>query len=126
MIPTELQQLWKEVTNAQVKEEHNSSNNGHRGLDLSSPALPKNPILNQHTSTNGQYMSHKREGWAPLSATPFTHFLYILFLFACVSQRENEGHLSFFKSTFFYVVWNPELTIKLVSYLYLKLTEMSP
>lgn len=67
MIPAELQQLWKEVTNAQVKEEHNnnnnsSSNNGHRGLDLSSPALPKNPILNQHASTNGQYMSHKREG----------------------------------------------------------------
>ncbi|XP_013864921.1 forkhead box protein P1-B isoform X1 [Austrofundulus limnaeus] len=62
MIPAELQQLWKEVTNAHVKEEHNhSSNNGHRGLDLSSPAPPKNAIINQHASTNGQYMSHKRE-----------------------------------------------------------------
>uniref|UniRef100_A0A7N6F9Y0 Fork-head domain-containing protein n=1 Tax=Anabas testudineus TaxID=64144 RepID=A0A7N6F9Y0_ANATE len=63
MIPAELQQLWKEVTNAHVKEEHsNGSNNGHRGLDLSSPAPPKNPLLNQHASTNGQYMSHKRDG----------------------------------------------------------------
>lgn len=62
MIPAELQQLWKEVTNAHMKEEHNSSNNGHRGLDLSSPAPPKNPLLNQHASTNGQYMSHKRDG----------------------------------------------------------------
>ncbi|XP_077458299.1 forkhead box protein P1-B-like isoform X4 [Stigmatopora argus] len=61
MIPAELQQLWKEVTNAHVKEEHNNSNNGHRGLDLSSPALPKNPHHNQHTPTNGHYMSHKRE-----------------------------------------------------------------
>lgn len=65
MIPAELQQLWKEVTNAHVKEEHNNSsnNNGHRGLDLSSPAPPKNPLHNQHASTNGQYMSHKREAW---------------------------------------------------------------
>lgn len=69
MIPAELQQLWKEVTNAHVKEEqhhhhhhNNSINNGHRGLDLSSPATPKNPLLNQHASTNGQYMSHKRDG----------------------------------------------------------------
>ena len=71
MIPAELQQLWKEVTNAHVKEEHNNNNhhhhnssnnnNGHRGLDLSSPAPPKNPLLNQHASTNGQFMSHKRE-----------------------------------------------------------------
>ncbi|XP_071016699.1 forkhead box protein P1-B isoform X2 [Oncorhynchus clarkii lewisi] len=63
MIPAELQQLWKEVTN--VKEENSSSNNNsHRGLDLSSPQPPKNPLLNQHASTNGQYMSHslKREG----------------------------------------------------------------
>ncbi|XP_041748452.1 forkhead box protein P1-B isoform X1 [Coregonus clupeaformis] len=62
MIPAELQQLWKEVTN--VKEENSSSNNSHRGLDLSSPQPPKNPLLNQHASTNGQYMSHslKREG----------------------------------------------------------------
>nr|XP_029528973.1 forkhead box protein P1-B-like isoform X1 [Oncorhynchus nerka]XP_029528984.1 forkhead box protein P1-B-like isoform X1 [Oncorhynchus nerka]XP_029528992.1 forkhead box protein P1-B-like isoform X1 [Oncorhynchus nerka] len=63
MIPAELQQLWKEVTN--VKEENSSSNNNsHRGLDLSSPQPPKNPLLNQHASSNGQYMSHslKREG----------------------------------------------------------------
>ena len=61
MIPAELQQLWKEVTNTHVKEENNISNNGHRGLDLSSPAPPKNPLLSQHVSTNGHYMNHKRE-----------------------------------------------------------------
>uniref|UniRef100_A0A6Q2XQN7 Fork-head domain-containing protein n=1 Tax=Esox lucius TaxID=8010 RepID=A0A6Q2XQN7_ESOLU len=62
MIPAELQQLWKEVTN--VKEENSVGNNGHRGLDLSSSQPPKNPLLNQHASTNGQYVSHslKREG----------------------------------------------------------------
>uniref|UniRef100_A0A3B4A2I5 Fork-head domain-containing protein n=1 Tax=Periophthalmus magnuspinnatus TaxID=409849 RepID=A0A3B4A2I5_9GOBI len=62
MIPAELQQLWKEVTNTHVKEEHNNgNNNGHRGLDLSSPTPPKNPLLSQHAPTNGQYLSHKRE-----------------------------------------------------------------
>uniref|UniRef100_A0A3P8U678 Forkhead box P1b n=1 Tax=Amphiprion percula TaxID=161767 RepID=A0A3P8U678_AMPPE len=77
MIPAELQQLWKEVTNAHVKEEHNnSSNNGHRGLDLSSPAPPKNPLLNQHASTNGQYMSHKREGSTLEEPSPHSHPLY--------------------------------------------------
>uniref|UniRef100_A0A8D3B006 Forkhead box P1b n=1 Tax=Scophthalmus maximus TaxID=52904 RepID=A0A8D3B006_SCOMX len=77
MIPAELQQLWKEVTNAHVKEEHNnSSNNGHRGLDLSSPALPKNLLLNQHVSTNGQYMSHKREGSTLEEHSPHSHPLY--------------------------------------------------
>uniref|UniRef100_A0A3B4Y1U9 Forkhead box P1b n=1 Tax=Seriola lalandi dorsalis TaxID=1841481 RepID=A0A3B4Y1U9_SERLL len=77
MIPAELQQLWKEVTNAHVKEEHNnSSNNGHRGLDLSSPAPPKNPLLNQHASTNGQYMSHKREGSTLEEHSPHSHPLY--------------------------------------------------
>uniref|UniRef100_A0A3Q3AG65 Forkhead box P1b n=1 Tax=Kryptolebias marmoratus TaxID=37003 RepID=A0A3Q3AG65_KRYMA len=77
MIPAELQQLWKEVTNAHVKEEHNnSSNNGHRGLDLSSPAPPKNPIVNQHASTNGQYMSHKREGSTLDEPSPNSHPLY--------------------------------------------------
>ncbi len=63
MIPAELQQLWKEVTNSHVKEENCVPNNGHRGLDLSSPSPvpPKNH--NQHGSTNGQYISHslKRE-----------------------------------------------------------------
>uniref|UniRef100_A0A8C5C109 Forkhead box P1b n=1 Tax=Gadus morhua TaxID=8049 RepID=A0A8C5C109_GADMO len=72
MIPADLQQLWKEVASAHVKEEHNNgghhhhnnnnNNNGHRGLDLSSPSLPKNPHHNQHTPTNGQYHSHKRDG----------------------------------------------------------------
>uniref|UniRef100_A0A8C9YBF8 Forkhead box P1b n=1 Tax=Sander lucioperca TaxID=283035 RepID=A0A8C9YBF8_SANLU len=77
MIPAELQQLWKEVTNAHVKEEHNnSSNNGHRGLDLSSPATPKNPLLNQHASTNGQYLSHKREGSTLEEHSPHSHPLY--------------------------------------------------
>ncbi|XP_065811044.1 forkhead box protein P1-B isoform X1 [Labrus bergylta] len=77
MIPAELQQLWKEVTNAHVKEEHNnSSNNGHRGLDLSSPAQPKNTQLNQHVSTNGQYMSHKREGSTLEELSPHCHPLY--------------------------------------------------
>ncbi|KAA0712803.1 Forkhead box protein P1-B [Triplophysa tibetana] len=63
MIPAELQQLWKEVTNCHVKEENSITNNGHRGLDLSShsPIPPKN--INHHGSTNGQYGSHtlKRE-----------------------------------------------------------------
>ncbi|KAF3689459.1 Forkhead box protein P1-B [Channa argus] len=78
MIPAELQQLWKEVTNAHVKEEQNnsSSNNGHRGLDLSSPAPPKNPLLNQHASTNGQYMSHKRDGPTLEEPSPHSHPLY--------------------------------------------------
>ncbi|TNN59588.1 Forkhead box protein P1-B [Liparis tanakae] len=92
MIPAELQQLWKEVTSAHVKEEqqhhqqhhhhhhnnHNNSNNsnGHRGLDLSSPATPKNPLLNQHASTNGQYMSHKRDGSSLEEHSPHSHPLY--------------------------------------------------
>ncbi|XP_032404865.1 forkhead box protein P1-B isoform X2 [Xiphophorus hellerii] len=78
MIPAELQQLWKEVTNAHVKEEHNngSSNNGHRGLDLSSSAAPKNPVLNQHAATNGQYMSHKRDGSVLEEPSPHSHPLY--------------------------------------------------
>ncbi|XP_075904102.1 forkhead box protein P1-B isoform X10 [Nelusetta ayraudi] len=97
VIPAELQQLWKEVTSAQVKEEHNNnhhhhhhhhnsnsssnnsssnSNNGHRGLDLSSPSLPKNSILNQHGATNGQYMSHKREGSTLDEPSHHSHPLY--------------------------------------------------
>ncbi|RVE73366.1 hypothetical protein OJAV_G00049310 [Oryzias javanicus] len=75
--PAELQQLWKEVTNAHVKEEHNNNGaNGHRGLDLSSPAPPKNPLLNQHGSTNGQYPSHKRDGSLQEDCPPSTHPLY--------------------------------------------------
>ncbi|XP_008318662.1 forkhead box protein P1-B isoform X3 [Cynoglossus semilaevis] len=83
MIPAELQQLWKEVTNAHVKEEHHNSsnnhsnsNNGHRGLDLSSPTTPKNPLVNQQSSTNGQYMSHKREGSTLEEPSPHCHPLY--------------------------------------------------
>uniref|UniRef100_A0A8C5HYS9 Forkhead box protein P1-B-like n=1 Tax=Gouania willdenowi TaxID=441366 RepID=A0A8C5HYS9_GOUWI len=80
MIPAELQQLWKEMTNAQVKDEYNNSssnnNNGHRGLDLSSPATPKNPLVNQHASTNGQYMIHKREGTLEEHSPHSHHPLY--------------------------------------------------
>ncbi|XP_023810580.1 forkhead box protein P1-B isoform X3 [Oryzias latipes] len=77
VFPAELQQLWKEVTSAHVKEEHNNnSTNGHRGLDLSSPVPPKNPLLNQHVSTNGQYASHKREGSAQEECSPSSHPLY--------------------------------------------------
>ncbi|XP_077385137.1 forkhead box protein P1-B isoform X2 [Festucalex cinctus] len=76
MIPAELQQLWKEVTNAHVKEELKGSNNGHRGLDLSSPAPPKSSLHNQHTPTNGQYMSHKREIATVEDCHPHSHPLY--------------------------------------------------
>ncbi|XP_026069252.1 forkhead box protein P1-B-like isoform X2 [Carassius auratus] len=78
MIPAELQQLWKEVTNNHVKEEISATNNGHRGLDLSSPSPvpPKNH--NQHASTNGQYISHslKREGSSLDDHSPHSHPLY--------------------------------------------------
>ncbi|XP_055016344.1 forkhead box protein P1-B isoform X4 [Boleophthalmus pectinirostris] len=77
MIPAELQQLWKEVTNTHVKEEHNNgNNNGHRGLDLSSPTPPKNPLLTQHTPSNGQYLSHKREGSTLEEPSSHSHPLY--------------------------------------------------
>uniref|UniRef100_H3CPI1 Forkhead box P1b n=1 Tax=Tetraodon nigroviridis TaxID=99883 RepID=H3CPI1_TETNG len=81
IIPAELQQLWKEVANAQVKEEHNNNNNGggsngHRGLDLSSPATPKNAVINQHASTNGQYIGHKREGSTLEEPSHHSHPLY--------------------------------------------------
>uniref|UniRef100_A0A671SJK2 Forkhead box protein P1-B-like n=1 Tax=Sinocyclocheilus anshuiensis TaxID=1608454 RepID=A0A671SJK2_9TELE len=78
MIPAELQQLWKEVTNSYVKEENSATNNGHRGLDLSSPCPvpPKNH--NQHGSTNGLYISHslKREGSTLDDHSPHSHPLY--------------------------------------------------
>lgn len=111
MIPAELQQLWKEVTNAHVKEEHNS-NNGHRGLDLSSPALPKNPLLNQHASTNGQYMSHKRDGWVlPVRGSLLFFYLHVSYILYAPSQREHGsvethklrivGANAFIQQTFF-------------------------
>uniref|UniRef100_A0A672P296 Forkhead box protein P1-B-like n=1 Tax=Sinocyclocheilus grahami TaxID=75366 RepID=A0A672P296_SINGR len=76
MIPAELQQLWKEMTNSHVKEENSATNNGHRGLDLSSPVPPKNH--NQHGSTNGLYISHslKREGSTLDDHSPHSHPLY--------------------------------------------------
>nr|XP_056709067.1 forkhead box protein P1 isoform X6 [Euleptes europaea]XP_056709078.1 forkhead box protein P1 isoform X6 [Euleptes europaea]XP_056709094.1 forkhead box protein P1 isoform X6 [Euleptes europaea] len=67
MIPTELQQLWKEVTGSHTAEEAVSNN--HSSLDLSttcisSSASSKTPlIINPHASTNGQLSVHtpKRE-----------------------------------------------------------------
>uniref|UniRef100_A0A8B9GPJ4 Forkhead box P1b n=1 Tax=Astyanax mexicanus TaxID=7994 RepID=A0A8B9GPJ4_ASTMX len=80
MIPAELQQLWKEVTGAPVKEENSAANNGHRGLDLTSasPAPPKNPLLNHHPTTNGQYSSHslKRESLSLDDHSHHSHPLY--------------------------------------------------
>ncbi|XP_035380545.1 forkhead box protein P1-B isoform X2 [Electrophorus electricus] len=80
MIPADLQQLWKEVAGTNIKEENSASNNGgHRGLDLScSPAPPKNPLLNQHASTNGQYGSHtlKRESSVLEDHSHHSHPLY--------------------------------------------------
>ncbi|XP_064161311.1 forkhead box protein P1-B isoform X5 [Anguilla rostrata] len=76
MIPAELQQLWKEVTNAPVKEEN--STNSHGSLDLSSPITQKNQLLNHHASTNGQYMgpSLKREGSTLDDHSHHSHPLY--------------------------------------------------
>lgn len=78
MIPAELQQLWKEVTNSHVKEENSVTNNGHRGLDLSSPSPVPLKNHNQHGSTNGQYISHslKREGSTLDDHSPHSHPLY--------------------------------------------------
>ncbi|KAF4078942.1 hypothetical protein AMELA_G00187440 [Ameiurus melas] len=80
VIPAELQQLWKEVTGTHVKEENSGSNNGHRGLDLSSasPVPPKSSLLNQHAPTNGLYGSHtlKRESSALDEHTHHSHSLY--------------------------------------------------
>ncbi|XP_059426629.1 forkhead box protein P1-B isoform X5 [Carassius carassius] len=78
MIPAELQQLWKEVTNSHVKEENSVPNNGHRGLDLSSPSPVPLKNHNQHGSTNGQYVSHslKREGSTLDDHSPHSHPLY--------------------------------------------------
>ncbi|RXN03854.1 forkhead box P1-B isoform X1 [Labeo rohita] len=78
MIPAELQQLWKEVTNSHVKEENSATNNGHRGLDLSSPSPVPHKNHNQHGSTNGQYVSHslKREGSTLDDHSPHSHPLY--------------------------------------------------
>ncbi|XP_008103589.1 forkhead box protein P1 isoform X6 [Anolis carolinensis] len=67
MIPTELQQLWKEVTGSHTAEEAVSNN--HSSLDLSTTCLSSSAssktslIINPHASTNGQLSVHtpKRE-----------------------------------------------------------------
>lgn len=67
MIPTELQQLWKEVTGSHTAEEVVSNN--HSSLDLpttcitSSASSKSSLIINPHASTNGQLSVHtpKRE-----------------------------------------------------------------
>ncbi|XP_023649714.1 forkhead box protein P1-B isoform X3 [Paramormyrops kingsleyae] len=77
MIPAELQQLWKEVTAIHVKSEAHSDS--PTSLDLSSPAAPpKNPLLNQHTPTNGQYVAHslKRESTTLDEPPHHSHPLY--------------------------------------------------
>ncbi|XP_018589592.1 forkhead box protein P1-B isoform X3 [Scleropages formosus] len=76
MIPAELQQLWKEVTGGHVKDENHSSS--QTSLDLSSPVPPKNPLLNQHTPSNGQYMAHslKRESSTVDDHPQHSHPLY--------------------------------------------------
>ncbi|KAM9132968.1 forkhead box protein P1 isoform 8-T22 [Pangshura tecta] len=67
MIPTELQQLWKEVTSSHTAEEIASNN--HSSLDLSTTCVSSSApsktslIINPHASTNGQLSVHtpKRE-----------------------------------------------------------------
>uniref|UniRef100_A0A673UPP9 Forkhead box P1 n=1 Tax=Suricata suricatta TaxID=37032 RepID=A0A673UPP9_SURSU len=67
MIPTELQQLWKEVTSAHTAEETAGSN--HSSLDLTTTCVSSSApsktslIMNPHASTNGQLSVHtpKRE-----------------------------------------------------------------
>lgn len=76
MIPAELQQLWKEVTNAPQKEEGTA--NCHGSLDLSPPGSQKNPLVNHHASTNGQYLgpSLKRESSSLDDQSHHGHPLY--------------------------------------------------
>ncbi|KAF7250079.1 Forkhead box protein P1 [Varanus komodoensis] len=67
MIPTELQQLWKEVTGSHTAEE--AAGNNHSSLDLSTTCISSSAssktslIINPHASTNGQLSVHtpKRE-----------------------------------------------------------------
>ncbi|XP_053146504.1 forkhead box protein P1 isoform X8 [Hemicordylus capensis] len=67
MIPTELQQLWKEVTGSHTAEEAVSNN--HSSLDLSTTCISSSAssktslIINPHAATNGQLSVHtpKRE-----------------------------------------------------------------
>ncbi|XP_054831280.1 forkhead box protein P1 isoform X2 [Eublepharis macularius] len=65
MIPTELQQLWKEVTSSHTAEE--AASNNHNSLDLSTTCISSSAssktslIINPHASTNGQLLTPKRE-----------------------------------------------------------------
>ncbi|XP_078241266.1 forkhead box protein P1 isoform X14 [Pogona vitticeps] len=67
MIPSELQQLWKEVASSHTAEE--AANSNHNSLDLSTSCLSSSAssktslIINPHASTNGQLSVHtpKRE-----------------------------------------------------------------
>lgn len=67
MIPTELQQLWKEVTGTHAGDE--PTGNSHGSLDLAAPCVAASApaksalIMNPHAATNGQLSVHtpKRE-----------------------------------------------------------------
>ncbi|XP_045349508.1 forkhead box protein P1 isoform X9 [Leopardus geoffroyi] len=81
MIPTELQQLWKEVTSAHSAEETAGSN--HSSLDLTTTCVSSSApsktslIMNPHASTNGQLSVHtpKRESLSH-EEHPHSHPLY--------------------------------------------------
>ncbi|XP_025840613.2 forkhead box protein P1 isoform X4 [Vulpes vulpes] len=81
MIPTELQQLWKEVTSAHSAEESTGSN--HSSLDLTTTCVSSSApsktslIMNPHASTNGQLSVHtpKRESLSH-EEHPHSHPLY--------------------------------------------------
>ncbi|XP_069499931.1 forkhead box protein P1 isoform X6 [Ambystoma mexicanum] len=66
MIPTDLQQLWKEVTAAHNAEESTCHNHSST-LDLSNTCVSSSApsksslLLNPHASTNGQLLTPKRE-----------------------------------------------------------------
>ncbi|XP_010289185.1 PREDICTED: forkhead box protein P1-like, partial [Phaethon lepturus] len=76
MIPTELQQLWKEVTSSHTAEE--AASNNHSSLDLSTTCVSSSApsktslIINPHASTNGQLSVHtpKRESTGVMAARP--------------------------------------------------------
>ncbi|MXQ86133.1 hypothetical protein E5288_WYG002084 [Bos mutus] len=81
MIPTELQQLWKEVTSAHTTEE--TTGNNHSSLDLTTTCVSSSApsktslIMNPHASTNGQLSVHtpKRESLSH-EEHPHSHPLY--------------------------------------------------
>ncbi|VTJ61186.1 Hypothetical predicted protein [Marmota monax] len=80
MIPTELQQLWKEVTGVHTAEEATSNNPS--SLDLTTCVSSSAPakaslVMNPHASTNGQLSVHtpKRESLSH-EEHPHSHPLY--------------------------------------------------